>query len=93
MAEIERTRERERSPLQNNTYERIMRARAELLERNMTGEVVVRKADRPFVQTRQGKLRYYLEPITIPTPRCRCGGCSPTKSRPDPASTGTKAGS
>jgi quercetin dioxygenase-like cupin family protein len=43
-----------------------MRARAEQLERNKTGPGVVRKADRPFYQSRQGKLRYYLEPITHP---------------------------
>ena len=66
MAEIERTRERERPPLQDNPYERVMRERAELLERNKTGEIVVRKANREIFQSRQGKLRYYLEPLTFP---------------------------
>jgi quercetin dioxygenase-like cupin family protein len=65
MAEIERTRERERPPLQDNPYEGVMRERAELLERNKTGQIVVRKAERPLFQSRQGKLRYYLEPLTI----------------------------
>ena len=66
MAEIERTRERERPPLAANTYERIMQARAQMLERNMTGQIVIRKAERPLFQSRQGKLRYYLEPLTHP---------------------------
>ena len=65
MAEIERTRERERPPLQENPYEGVMRERAELLERNRTGQIVVRKAEQPVYQSRQGKLRYYLEPLTI----------------------------
>lgn len=66
MAEIERTRERERPPLSDNPYERVMRQRAAMLERNKTGPIVVRKAERPLQQARQGKLRYYLEPITHP---------------------------
>ena len=41
MAEMERVRERERPPLQDNDYERSMRARAAFMERNMTGPVVV----------------------------------------------------
>ena len=66
MAEIERTRERERPPLADNPYEKVMRQRAAMLERNKTGPIVVRKADRPMQQARQGKLRYYLEPLTHP---------------------------
>jgi quercetin dioxygenase-like cupin family protein len=65
MTETERLRQRERQPLDDNPYERIMRQRAELAERNLTGPVVVRGDDRPWHQTRQGKLRYYLEPLTI----------------------------
>ena len=37
MAESERTRERERPPLVDNPYERIMRQRKDLAERNLTG--------------------------------------------------------
>ena len=48
MAEIERTRERERPPLSDNPYEKVMRQRAAMLERNKTGPIVVRKADRPM---------------------------------------------
>ena len=65
MAETERLRERERPPLAENPYERIMRQRKELAERNLAGPVVIRSEDRPWYQTRQGKLRYYLDPVTI----------------------------
>jgi len=62
MAEIERTRERERPPLKDNPYERIMRERAAERERNATGPIVIRRADREVHMARQGKLRYFLEP-------------------------------
>jgi len=65
MAEKERVRERERPPLGDNPYERIMRQRKDLAERNLTGPVVIRAEDRQWYQTRQGKLRYYLEPVTF----------------------------
>src|SRR5258708_18394865 len=65
MAESERVRERERSPLSENPYERIMRQRKDLAERNLTGPVVIRAEDRQWYQTRQGKLKYYLEPLTF----------------------------
>ena len=56
MAEIERTRERERAPLEENTYERSMRARAEWTQRNLTGPLVVHPEDCEWFQARQGKL-------------------------------------
>ena len=65
MAEIERVRERERPPISENPYERVMRQRKELAERNRTGPVVVRYEDREWFQTRQGKLRFYLDPVTF----------------------------
>jgi len=65
MAEMERVRERERPPLQDNPYEQSMRARREMKERNRTGPVVVRSTDRELFQARQGKLRYYLCPINF----------------------------
>jgi len=65
MAEMERVRERERPPLQNNPYEQSMRARREMKERNRTGPVVVRPEDRELFQSRQGKLRYYLCPVNF----------------------------
>lgn len=65
MAEIERTRERERPPIQENPYERVMRQRAELKERNLNGPIVIRSTDREVFQSRQGKLRFYLDPVTF----------------------------
>ena len=41
MAEMERVRERERPPIKDNPYERVMRQRKELAERNLTGPVVI----------------------------------------------------
>jgi hypothetical protein len=65
MAEIERVRERERPPIGDNPYERIMRQRKELAERNLTGPVVIRTEDREWFQARQGKLLFYLDPVTF----------------------------
>jgi hypothetical protein len=64
MAEMERTKERERPPLQDNTYERSMRARAEFTQKNMTGPMVVSPEDREWFQARQGRLFYYLCPVS-----------------------------
>ena len=64
MAEMERTRERERAPLEDNTYERSMRARAEWTQRGLTGPIVVTQDDREWFQARQGKLFYYLCPVS-----------------------------
>ncbi len=55
MAEIERTRERERPPLGDNPYERVMRSRAEQLERNKTGPIVVRKSERAVLPVAAGQ--------------------------------------
>jgi hypothetical protein len=48
MAEIERARECERPPLRDNPYERSMRNRNELQERNLSGPVVVAAAERDW---------------------------------------------
>src|SRR3954470_13547571 len=64
MAEMERVKERERPPLQDNPYERSMRARAEFMQRNMTGPMVISLADRQWHQARQGKLLYLLCPAS-----------------------------
>jgi hypothetical protein len=64
MAEKERTRERERATLEENTYERSMRARKEWTERGLNGPVVVTEDDREWFQARQGKLFYYLCPVS-----------------------------
>ena len=43
MAEIERTRERERPPLQDNPYERTLKYRREQAERNQNGPIVIKQ--------------------------------------------------
>ena len=62
MAEIERVRERERPPLQDNPYERTLKYRAEQAERNRSGPIVIKRAERQVFQARQGKLRFFLDP-------------------------------
>ena len=62
MAEIERTRVRERGPLADNAYERVMKMRQEFHERQHVGPVVIKPSDRQWELTRQGKLLFYLHP-------------------------------
>ena len=62
MAEIERTRERERGRIPETPYEIFIRSRREFLERQETGQVVVKPSDREFYITRQGRLMYHLNP-------------------------------
>jgi quercetin dioxygenase-like cupin family protein len=62
MAEIERTRERERGTIPQTPYEIFIRSRKEFLERQNTGQVVVKPSDREFFLTRQGRLMYHLNP-------------------------------
>jgi hypothetical protein len=63
MAEIERTRERERGPLKEDKYERALRYYREMHERNEAGPVVIRIEDREQETGRQGHLRFYLDPL------------------------------
>lgn len=65
MSEIERTQERERAPLQDNPYERAMRHRKEIAQRNLIGPVVVKSTDRKVVMARQGKLQHFLDPLSF----------------------------
>ncbi|HUB94995.1 MAG TPA: cupin domain-containing protein [Stellaceae bacterium] len=61
MAEIERTRTREREPTTLNSYELgIQRDRA-FAERQATGRIVVRLQDTTQQLMRQGHLRFYLD--------------------------------
>jgi len=62
MVEGERTRERERPPIAENPYEANMRARKERAERNRTGKVVVKPADREVHMARQGRLQFFMNP-------------------------------
>ena len=65
MTEIERTRNRERPPLKENPYERNLQYRRELKERNLTGPVVIRAKDREFFTSRQGHLKFFLDPLSF----------------------------
>jgi hypothetical protein len=64
MAESERTRTRERGPVQENSYERFIRFRKEFDERQLNGPVVIKPSDREYENNRQGHLLYYLDPLT-----------------------------
>ena len=66
MAEIERTRERERPPLKDNPYEREMAYRKDAIERNHVGQVVIKPADREIFISRQGRLQFILTPLNYP---------------------------
>ncbi len=63
MAEGERTRTRERPPLKDNPYEVNQRKRKEIIERNATGQVVIKPSDREVYLTRQGRLQFFLNPF------------------------------
>ena len=60
MADIERTRTREREPADKTPYDMFMRLRQEFHDRQSTGQIVVRLDDRERHTTRQGQLLYYL---------------------------------
>jgi gentisate 1,2-dioxygenase len=60
MADIERTRTRERDPATMTPYDIFIRSRVEFLERQNTGQVVVSLEDREYFNTKQGKLLYYI---------------------------------
>jgi hypothetical protein len=65
MAEIDRTRERERPPLQDNPYEQVIRNRQELHQRNLSGPVVIKASEREVFISRQGRLHYFLDPLSF----------------------------
>jgi gentisate 1,2-dioxygenase len=60
MADLERTRTRERDPSAMTPYDIFIRSRLEFLERQNTGQVVVSLEDREYFNTKQGKLLYYI---------------------------------
>ena len=60
MAEIERTRIREREAPQVSSYELALRQDRETAQRQTMGRVVCRLEDCPQILTRQGRLRTYL---------------------------------
>jgi mannose-6-phosphate isomerase-like protein (cupin superfamily) len=62
MAEYERSRTREREAPKLNGYEIILQQRKEWDQRQLTGQVVVKPADREVQVSRQGRLTYFLDP-------------------------------
>ncbi len=68
MAEIERTRTREREAPAQNVYEIAIKRGRERAERNAIGRIVCKLDDCPQTLTRQGRLRYYLGPTIEDTP-------------------------
>jgi quercetin dioxygenase-like cupin family protein len=65
MSESERVRERERPPLKDNPYENVLRQRKALAERNATGPVVLRADERETFLARQGRLQFFLDPVSF----------------------------
>ena len=49
-----------------NAYEAAIQYQDRVLERGRTGTVVVRDEDRPWENTRQGRIRYFLHPNMYP---------------------------
>jgi hypothetical protein len=68
MAELERTRVREREKPEQDVYEEVLKRSHERAQRNAMGRIVCRLGDCPQQLTRQGRLRYYLGPTTEDTP-------------------------
>jgi quercetin dioxygenase-like cupin family protein len=66
VAEIERTRTRERAPLREDPYETAYRYRKEQADRQNDGPVVIRSEDREAFVSRQGRLCFLLDPLTLP---------------------------
>ena len=66
MSEREYTRVRERAPLEQDSYERIIAQRNDFTGRQLHGPIVIRMEDRPVQVVRQGTIRYYLAPLTYP---------------------------
>ena len=61
MTEYERSRSREREPIQVNNYERLLRSREEFIERQRVGPIVIKPEHRVLEATRQGRLMYLMQ--------------------------------
>ncbi len=66
MAEMQKVRTRERETVPGSKYEAIYAQRAEFVERQKNGTIVVRDQDRDWEVARQGHLKFYLLPWTYP---------------------------
>ena len=91
MAEIERTRVRERPPLREDAYETAYRYRKEQAERQMNGPVVIRSEDREVFLSRQGRLTFLLDPLRCPRRRSITGASSRTRFARSRANIATRA--
>jgi hypothetical protein len=60
MAELDRTRTRQREPLAPDGYERLVKAQLDLRDRAFQGRIVVRGGEQRWEQSRMGRLRFYL---------------------------------
>jgi quercetin dioxygenase-like cupin family protein len=65
MAEIERTRVREREAPTQNPYELALQGDKAFAERQMTGRIVVKLDETKQELMRQGRLRYYLNSRSV----------------------------
>jgi hypothetical protein len=68
MAELERTRVREKEAPARSNYEEALKRSRENAERNLMGRVVCRADECPQMLTRQGRLRFYLGQTITDTP-------------------------
>lgn len=68
MTERVRTREREAEALADNPYERTLKFRAERTERQRSGPVVIKASEREVFVARQGRLKFFLEPLWYTDP-------------------------
>ena len=57
---FERTRVRERDPAEATTYDKSMRFQLAIRERSLTGKVVIKGAERPMEESRQGFLKFFM---------------------------------
>jgi hypothetical protein len=58
MTEYQRTRVREREPDDGDIYEQSMRYQRAIRERSLNGKIVVKGAERPYQQNRQGLVQF-----------------------------------
>jgi quercetin dioxygenase-like cupin family protein len=65
MAEIERTRVREREPGNEKTYDRALRYYQERADRQAHGPVVIRGSEATMELSRQGRLTYFLNHLVF----------------------------
>ncbi len=61
-----RVKEREREVELADSYEKVYYERNKFIERQMTGKVVIREKDRDWEQGRQGRVKFYLLPHSLP---------------------------